>query len=64
MGYKFSDTVFIGTIFAATAQKIEQQQQKQQKVSSVQSPDGVFTINASAVLMFRSFSSNIQFNLL
>ena len=62
MGYKFRGAVFIKTISAATAQKIEQQKQKQQKVSTVQSPDGVFTMSASYVILFLPFSSNLQFH--
>ena len=42
MGYKFRGTVFIETIFAATAQKIKQQQHQHQGVIDVRFPDGVF----------------------
>ena len=53
-GLKFRGTVFIQTISTETAQKIDKQQQK--RVSAVWSPDGVFTISASAVFLFRPFS--------
>ena len=62
MGYKFRDTNFSEIISAATAQKREHKQQQQQRVSAVWSPNGVFTISNSAVLMFCPFSANIQFN--
>ena len=35
MGYNFSGTVLIQTIFAATEQKREQQQQQQKRVNAV-----------------------------
>ena len=49
-------------ISAATSQKREHQQQKNQRISAVRSPDGVFTISASAIILFRWFSANLQFN--
>ena len=55
-------TIFIETISEATAQKREHQQQKQKRVSVVRSPDGVFMISNSEVILFRQFSSNLQFH--
>ena len=62
MWWKFRGTVFIQTISAATAQKREQQKQQHQRVSAVWSPDGVFMMSVPAVILFRSFSTNLQFH--
>ena len=60
LGYKIRDTIFIQTISAETSQKREQQQQQQQKVSAVRSPDEIFTVSNSSVLLFRQISANLQ----
>ena len=62
MGYRFRGTVFIETISASTAQTREKQQQKQRRVSAVRSPDGIFMMIVTAVLLFRSFSAKFLFN--
>ena len=62
MGYKFRGTVFIETISTVTAKKIKHQQQKHQKVSASRYPDGVFTMTASAVILFRLLSTELQFH--
>ena len=64
MGYKFSGTVLIQTIFAATEQKREHHQQQQQRVSAVRYPDGLFMISTSTVLLFCPLSANLQFHFL
>ena len=60
----FSFGAYFQTISAETAPNIYKQKQQQQSLSDVWSPDGVFTMSVSAVLLLCSIFAKPSFSLL